>query len=65
MNDQEREITRICNRHMARLLTNLEDADCRPVHIGIVRAEMQWLRSDLLRASENGFARPIDPADRT
>jgi hypothetical protein len=50
---------------MARLLTNLEDADCRPVHIGIVRAELQWLRSDILRAAENGFESPIDPADRT
>jgi hypothetical protein len=61
----QKEITRICNRHIARLLTDLEDAYCRPVHIGIVRAELQWLRSDIPRAAENGFESPIDPAYRT
>ena len=65
MSKAQKEITRICNRHMARLLSNLEDADCRSVHIGIVRAELQWLRSDLLWESENWFESPIDPADRT
>jgi len=41
------EITEIANRHMARLLTNLEDAHCPAVYVQAVKTEMQWLRKDL------------------
>jgi len=40
-------ITDIVNRHMARLLTNLEDAHCPDVYLRAVKSEMQWLRKDL------------------
>ncbi len=42
------EITRIVNRHMARLLHNLEEAGCAKIYRDAVRAEMRWLRDDLL-----------------
>jgi hypothetical protein len=33
---------------MARLLCDLEDAQCPKVHREIVKRELQWLRHDLL-----------------
>ena len=48
MTDQQAEVFRACNRHMARLLCNLEDANCPKVHREIVKRELQWLRHDLL-----------------
>ncbi len=44
------EIERIVNRHLARLLTNLEEAHCPEVYVQAVKSEMQWLRSDLNEA---------------
>lgn len=40
-------IERTVNRHTARLLTNLEQANCPDVYKQAVKAEMTWLRSDL------------------
>ena len=48
MTDQQAEVFRACNRHMARLLCNLEEADCPKVYHEEVRRELQWLRHDLL-----------------
>ena len=48
MTDQQAEVFRACNRHMARLLSDLEDANCPKVHREIVKRELQWLRHDLL-----------------
>ena len=45
--DMTDEIERIVNRHIARLLQNLEDSKCPIVYIQAVKSEMQWLRSDL------------------
>lgn len=42
------EIARMVNRHMARLLFNLEEAGCLRAYRDAVRTEMQWLRADLL-----------------
>jgi len=38
----------IINRHMARLLKNLEDAGCPAIYKDAVKAEFVWLRSDLI-----------------
>lgn len=37
----------IVNRHIARLLSDLEDAGCPAIFRDAVKAELQWLRSDL------------------
>ena len=41
------EMNAIINRHMARLLANLEDAGCPAIYKDAVKAELVWLRSDL------------------
>ncbi len=41
------ETERIVNRHTARILTNLEQAHCPEVYVQAVKAEMQWLRTDI------------------
>ena len=48
MNDSENDrIDRICNRHMARMLSELEEAGCPAVFRDHIRSKLQWLRSDL------------------
>ena len=42
------EMNSIINRHMARLLANLEDAGCPAIYKDAVKAEFVWLRSDLI-----------------
>lgn len=46
----EYEIIRMVNRHMARLLFDLESANCQRIFVEAVKDEMQWLRKDLLDA---------------
>ena len=57
---------RICNRHMARLLSELEDANCPSIFIEAVKGKLAWLRADLNEAM--GTARhdesPILPSVR-
>jgi ribosomal protein L29 len=43
---------KIINRHIARLLTNLEQANCPDVFVAAVKSELTWLRSDLRELSE-------------
>jgi hypothetical protein len=38
---------KIINRHIARLLTNLEQANCPDIYVQAVKSELSWLRSDL------------------
>jgi len=38
---------RICNRHKARLLTNLEAANCPAIFLQAVKSELDWMRNDL------------------
>lgn len=38
---------RICNRHKARILQNLEDAGCPVIFRDAVASGLNWLRSDL------------------
>jgi hypothetical protein len=49
MND-DNEVNTLVNRHMARLLTDLEDAKCPRVYHGIVKGALVWLRSDICEA---------------
>jgi len=42
-----KEVNRIVNRHKVRILTNLEKADCPQIFIDAVKAEINWLRTDL------------------
>ena len=46
------EMNTIINRHMARLLANLEDAGCPAIYKDAVKAELVWLRSDLTTTQE-------------
>jgi hypothetical protein len=41
------ESNRIINRHKARLLKNLEDAQCPRIFLDAVISGINWLRSDL------------------
>jgi hypothetical protein len=41
------ETDRIINRHMARLLSELEDAGCPVVFRDAVKSKLAWMRSDL------------------
>jgi hypothetical protein len=42
----------IVNRHMARLLADLEDAGCPVVFRECVKSRLQWLREDLTETKE-------------
>ena len=44
----------IVNRHMARLLSALEDAGCPGLYIDAVKAALVWLRKDLREAFPEG-----------
>jgi hypothetical protein len=48
MTDHQDEVFRACNRHMARLLYNLEQANCPTVFHEEVKSKLMWLRKDLL-----------------
>ena len=50
------DIKRICNRHKARLLCNLEDAECPVVWRKTVSDALNWLRSDLMNEAEEDGA---------
>ncbi len=42
-----KDVDRICNRHMARLLTELEEANCPSIFVEAVKTKLAWLRADL------------------
>ena len=42
-----KEANRIINRHKARLLSNLEEANCPDVYIQSVASGLNWLRQDI------------------
>ena len=48
MTDHQTEVLQSCNRHMARLLCDLEDAQCPNVYRDVVRAGLKYLRHDML-----------------
>ena len=41
------ETDRIINRHMARLLDNLEQVSCPQIYLDAVKSALSWLRKDL------------------
>jgi len=43
----------IINRHMARLLSELEDAGCPAIFRDAVKSKLAWLRSDLNAATDS------------
>ena len=43
---------RIINRHIARLLTELEEARCPSVYVQAVKSKLSWLRTDLKEVEE-------------
>ena len=47
------EIDRIVNRHMARLLSELEEAGCPSIFRDAVKSKMSWLRDDLNETKES------------
>jgi len=47
MTDLTEETSRIVNRHMARLLTDLEEAQCPAIIRQAVKSALGWLRKDL------------------
>ena len=47
------ELNRICNRHKARILQNLEDAGCPVIFRDAVASGLNWLRSDLNEIERN------------
>jgi len=54
------DIDSVVNRHMARLLTDLEDAQCPAIFRDAVRSALAWLRKDLKeRVSENAERKRI------
>jgi hypothetical protein len=52
MTDHQAEVLQSCNRHMARLLCDLEDAQCPKVYRDVVRAGLKYLRHDMLELAE-------------
>ena len=52
MTDHQAEVLQSCNRHMARLLCDLEEAQCPKVYREIVKRAMQYMRHDMLVLSE-------------
>lgn len=46
------EIDRLCNRHKARILTELANAGCASIFIQAVKSEIEWLRKDLQEIKE-------------
>ena len=47
MNESTSRTDKIVNRHMARLLCELEDAKCPDIFIDAVKSKLVWMRNDL------------------
>ena len=57
-------IDRIVNRHMARLLFELEEANCPAVYRNAVKGKLGWMRSDLHEAIDGLTANERNNDDR-
>ena len=62
---ETKEINRIVNRHKARLLQNLEDAQCPRVFLDAVISSLNWLRSDLNENERNEGIQNDDSEETT
>ena len=38
---------KVINRHIARLLSELEDANCPTIYVQAVKSKLSWMRADL------------------
>ena len=47
------EIDRVVNRHIARLMTELEEANCPAIFRDAVKGRLSWLRKDLNELNGN------------
>jgi hypothetical protein len=61
--NETKELTRIINRHKARLLRNLEDASCPMVYKDAVKTAYDWMRSDVQGLSERNEGEHNDEAE--
>ena len=52
----------VINRHMARLLTELEDAGCPVIFRDAVKSKLTWLRQDLNDLKGKTNAEQIPPS---
>jgi hypothetical protein len=67
MSNEKPTVSKIVNRHIARLMTDLEDANCPVVFRTVVKGRMQWLRDDLVAefgGDEERLKIPIDAIRR-
>jgi len=65
MTDKNDMVSSVVNRHMARLLQNLEDADCPLIFRDAVKAELVWLRNDLTANNDRNERNDIHNIHRT
>jgi hypothetical protein len=49
-----RDMDVVINRHMARLLSELEEAGCPAIFRDAVKSKLQWLRSDIMKEMNEG-----------
>jgi hypothetical protein len=47
MSEQMSMTDKVVNRHMARLLSELEQANCPAIYVDAVKGKLVWLRDDL------------------
>lgn len=58
MSEQMSMTDKIVNRHMARLLSELEQANCPAIYVEAVKGKLVWLRDDLNKM-ENERHEPV------
>jgi malate synthase len=63
MTNEKPTVSRVVNRHIARLMTDLEDANCPVVFRSVVKGRMQWLRDDLVAEFGGDEKMPKIPID--
>jgi hypothetical protein len=49
-----KEMDVVINRHIARLLSELEEAACPVIFRDAVKSKLQWLRSDIMKELNEG-----------
>jgi hypothetical protein len=60
MSEQMSMTDKVVNRHMARLLSELEQANCPAIYVEAVKGKLVWLRDDLNKM-ETERHEPIHP----
>jgi hypothetical protein len=60
MTDHQALVLQSCNRHMARLLYNLERANCPKVYHAAVKNELAYLRDDMVALAKTHAYTTVD-----